>query len=244
MNTARKFKHIIDQSSVKFFVDIGASNDIRESQTEFLLSEGWQGVAFEGDLEKATGLQRRLPSLKVVNGFVTPENVLNLFEKHEVPKKGFYLSLDIDGYDYHVLTAILQEYKPDVVISEINEKIPTPIRFSVKYSPSYHWDGSHFYGYSIMMAEDFLRYGYAIHDLDFNNVILLSSGYKAIIADSIPRKDMALRAYERGYKNKPGRREFFPWNADMDHLLEIDTDKVREFLRNKFSAKRGFYELD
>ena len=43
----------------------------------------------------------------------------------------------------------LSDYRPRLICSEINEKIPPPIKFTVKYSPNHYWQGDHFYGQSI-----------------------------------------------------------------------------------------------
>jgi hypothetical protein len=63
---------------------------------------------------------------------VTPNNVVSLLLANDTPKEFAFLNLDLDGYDYFVLEQILTHYRPKLICKEINEKIPPPIKFSVK----------------------------------------------------------------------------------------------------------------
>jgi hypothetical protein len=226
MTTIDKIKDSVLTLPVKYFVDIGASCYTEASESELLFRNGWEGLMFECDPAKFPIQEEKLKNtkVKVLNTKVNPENILKILRENNVPD-GFYLTLDIDGYDFFVLDKILSEYKPSVIVSEINEKIPANIKFSVKYDEDYFWDGSHYFGYSLGMLEDILKkYNYKIKVLDFNNVILIPGQQTENLID----------VYNDGYLNRPERPSIFFYNADFEPIYSLDTDKQIEFINNKF----------
>lgn len=220
----------------KFFVDIGASDDTNESQTETLIAHGWSGLMFECNPVKYAGLSRRMASrpVVVIPEKVTPDNIIGHLRAAGVPDD-FFLSLDIDGYDYFVLERILQEYTPALIVSEINEKIPPPMKFTVLYRPEYWWNGSHFYGYSVSMLDDLLpKFGYKIDEVHYNNVVL-SPGIQTRTTHEL---------YTEGYFARPDGGKRFTYNEDFNPIYGVSYDKQVEFLHRKFSAYEGRYSVD
>ncbi|MBI3663847.1 MAG: hypothetical protein HY234_12465 [Acidobacteria bacterium] len=222
-----------------FCVDIGASDGITCSNTYALFGAGWPGLAVECDGEKFAALAehyKRFPGARLCNGRVTPENVVEVLKSHSVPERFTFLSLDIDGYDYFVLAAILQSFRPSLICTEINEKIPPPIKFTVKWDPGYRWATDHFYGQSIsQLATLCERHGYALVRLEFNNAFLISQEIcpvPALTPDA---------AYRRGYAERPNRLEKTPWNADVDLLLRLPPEEGVEFIRSYFAKYEGKY---
>jgi len=237
METWQKNLEYICNLPVKYFVDIGASCVSEYSQSEAFISMGFSGLMVECDPQKYSVLIERYknnPNIKIVTDPITPTNVLNILKINGVPD-GFYLSLDIDGYDYFVLDAILSQYSPSVIISEINEKIPPPIKFSVQYVPGYFWDGTHYYGYSISMLEELLeKYGYMIKSLDGNNVILI----KGVQTQSIEE------IYNTGYLHSLDRRERFSYNQDFDAVYDMSKPEQINFIKSKFDLSKPSYQLN
>ena len=235
MTTIGKLLHIVENSKIKFFVDIGASCHTTASESEILLEKGWRGLMFECDPNKYPIQHQKMigKEATVLPIKVTPDNILNILQDNNVPD-GFYLTLDIDGYDYFVLDKILSTYKPQLIISEINEKIPANIKFTVKYTEGYFWDGSHYYGYSLLMLNDLLKkYGYKINSLDWNNVILVPGVQEEKIED----------VYNNGYLNREGRSEKFSYNLDFESVYNMNKEKQLEFIINKFKSNSG-YQID
>jgi hypothetical protein len=222
-------------------VDIGAGDGIRGSNTYALFLRGWRGVGFEGDDRRARRLARAYRSLEGVEGRqarVTPDNVVGLLREHAVPRDFGVLSLDIDSYDYWVLDAVLGSFRPRVVVTEINEKIPPPVRFRVGYDPNFSLQ-HHFFGYSIASLEELCaRHDYALLALEYNNAFVapreLLGGLDALDA---------VTAYRRGYFDRPDRRERFPRNDDMEALHTLTPDESVAFLKNFFARHEGKYEL-
>ena len=231
MSTTSKIINRLLELPTKFFVDIGASNDPNESQSELLLRNGWSGLMFECNPDKFIPLTERMREypVKVISQKVTPDNIIQLLQDEDVPND-FYLSLDIDGYDFYVLSKILTVYKPQLIISEINEKIPPPIKFTVNYDPEYWWDVSHFYGYSLAMLEDIK--GYKVESLDFNNVIMTPG------VQEVPYADL----YQNGYWNMAGGRPAY--NEDFDPIYTMSSEDQIKFINKKFMKFAGKYTLN
>lgn len=53
-----------------------------------------------------------------------PNSIGSLLKSFDIERNLSVLSLDIDGNDYWVLKAILSEFRPALIVTEINEKIP------------------------------------------------------------------------------------------------------------------------
>ncbi|HEX8119564.1 MAG TPA: hypothetical protein VF521_19980, partial [Pyrinomonadaceae bacterium] len=155
---------LVTDDASRVAVDVGAGDGIRGSNTYALFLRGWRGVGFEGDERRARRLARAYKNLEGVearHALVTPDNVVGLLKAEGVPADFGVLSLDIDSYDYWVLDAVLKGYRPRVVVTEINEKIPPPVRFRVSFDPGFQLK-HHFFGYSIASLEELCaRHSYA-----------------------------------------------------------------------------------
>ena len=236
MITINQILDKVTNIKTKFFIDIGASDSQPDSQTEILANMGWRGLMFECDIKKYMNLSSRMSSfdIKVISDKVSPDNILNYLSDNNVPD-GFYLSLDIDGYDYYVLEKILSKYTPEIIISEINEKIPPPIKFSVLYNKNYWWNGTHYYGYSLSMIETLLnKYNYKIDHLYYNNVILIPGKQE---------RDL-LEVYEEGYLNKIDRNKYFHYNSDFEEIYKLQHSDQIEFINNKFNNYIGNFFIE
>ncbi|MDT5295977.1 MAG: hypothetical protein QOJ76_2857 [Acidobacteriota bacterium] len=232
---------LLAEGDARTAVDIGAGDGIRGSNTYALFRRGWRGVGFEGDERRARRLARAYKNFDGVaarHAFVTPSNVVGLLREHNVPADFDVLSLDIDSYDYWVLDSILESFRPRVVVTEINEKIPPPVRFVVKYDPDFRLQ-HHFFGYSIASLEELCaRRGYALIGLEYNNAFIAprESAGGALALD-------AATAYRRGYLERPDRRERFPRNHDMEALHSMTPAEAVGFLERFFTRHEGKFDL-
>jgi hypothetical protein len=137
-----------------------------------------------------------------------------------------------------VLDAVLGSFRPRVVVAEINEKIPPPVRFRVGYDPDFSLQ-HHFFGYSIASLEELCaRHDYALLALEYNNAFVapreLLGGLDALDAET---------AYRRGYLERPDRRERFPRNQDMEALHALSPADSVAFIENFFARHEGKYDL-
>jgi hypothetical protein len=120
--------------SDKTCVEFGAWDGKLFSNTFHLIkNHGYGGVLIEADKSK----HQELATTYKDNPLVTPickfvgwsSNTLDeILSKTELPKNFDFLSIDIDGNDYHVWEAC-QRYTPKVVCIEYNPTIPTGVSF-------------------------------------------------------------------------------------------------------------------
>lgn len=225
----------------RFCVDIAAGDGVKMSNTYRLFTEGFGGLAAEYDGEKFSKLAytyRVLANVSLCKNKVTPVNVVTLLRAYGAPRDFDVLSLDVDGYDFYILASILRFFRPRLLCVEINEKIPPPLRFTVKWDPSYQWAEDHFYGQSLAQLYTLAtKHRYALVKLHYNNAFL------------IPReiyKDRGLRpeeAYTVGYKDREDRKVKFPWNENMEMLLLCSPQEGVRFLNQFFAKYKGKYLL-
>jgi len=222
-----------------FYIDIGCSTN--SSITSSRAERSDTTVFFERGIDKAGKYAARewarLPQFRIITKSVSPSNIGDLLRTCTDRTDPTFVDLDIDGYDYFILEALLREYTPALICCEINEKIPPPIKFTVKYNPKYHWDVSHFYGMSITKLEELLtKYGYNIINLTLNNVYAAASTCKALAEEPIYT---AKEAYEKFYVNDDRRTGVFRHNKDMEPLLHCTPEEGIKFLKEKFAGKRS-----
>ena len=222
-------------------VDLGASDGVEGSNTLALFRAGWTGLAVEPDSRRFAFLARVLAATEGVGLArcgVTPPNVVALLRAYGIPREFGFLDLDIDGYDYFVLDALLAEFRPGLMCVEINERFPPPLRFRVKWEPAWNYERDHVYGFSIgALGELAERHGYAIVDLLYNNALLVPAervGKAALTPEE---------AYRRGYLERPDRLERLPWNAEFEPMLRLSPEEASAFFAARYPDRADAYEL-
>ncbi len=221
-------------SAPRYCVDIAASDGLTQSNTYDLLKQGWAGLAVELNPRLFRDLARNYESFEEVGLArvrVEPSNIVEILGAHAAPKDFGFLNLDIDSYDYFVLDQLLGKYRPGLICTEINEKIPPPIRFTVLYTPEHYWKGDHFYGQSLSQLYTLCeKYDYALVELHYNNAFLMPRENK-------PRRDLQPEeAYEAGYRSRTDRHQLFPWNADMEDLQNMNPEAAVTQIKQRFAA--------
>ena len=224
---AGEFEHL-DKIMNKFnisngyIVDIAAGDGYRQSCTLDFFKRGWKGLCVEMDpisFSHLSFLYHQFPKVNLSKNIVTPLNVHLILEANNVPKNFDLLNLDIDSYDLEVMKKMLEEnFTPKIISMEINEKIPPPIYFSIKFDKNDNRKEDHFYGCSITAAADLLiKNGYIVESLQYNNLI----GLKKDLLNDPPKTLDIERIYEEGYKNKPDRAKLFPQYAEPGVLVVL-----------------------
>lgn len=233
-------KRLAIEEQSKIAVDIGAGNGIRMSNTYALFMNGWNGVGIEYDSRKAAELAEAYkfyPNVSACRCLVTPLNIVSLLRGYSIKNDFGVLSLDIDSYDLPVLDALLSEFRPRLIVSEINEKIPPPIKFNVKYNRDFTLR-HHFYGYSLASLNDLLkRYNYAVLELEYNNVFLAPAELPGVKPIGIER------AYREGYLERKDRKEKFSPNDNMEILHTLKPEEAIAFLDKFYAESKGYYEI-
>ena len=233
-----------DSLDFNYFVDIGASDGVSSSSTlEFAKMPNWHGLSIEYDDSKFSKLQyvyRKYKNISLANKKVTPDSIVDILHDYEVPKNFSFLNIDIDSYDLEVSKSLFQlGYRPDIVSIEINEKIPPPIYFNVKYDQEHFWQGDHFFGCSLTAAiEEFSKFDYLLAEFRLNNAIFVN----LIKFPELTAKNASI-AYEEGYKSIKNRKELFKYNHDVEILHELNNDEKIVFINNLFKKYKNMYEL-
>lgn len=237
---ASYIEKLIPKDWPRTVVDIGAGNGVRWSNSYALLSSGWKALGIEADSQKYALLEKaysKFPQAQASNAVADPENIGALLRQFGIEKNFGVLCLDIDGNDYWVLDAILADFRPGLVVTEINENIPPPLRFVVKFDPNFRLR-YHFYGYSIAALEDLCdKHQYGILELEYNNAFLapaeLGAGHF---------RD-AEAVYRQGYLDRPERKQRFASNLDMEAVHSLGREEGVRFLHDFYAADAGNYYL-
>jgi hypothetical protein len=237
---AKYIEQLLPRDWPRTVVDIGAGNGVRWSNSYALLLDGWKALGIEADPQKHALLAKvysKFPNARASNSLADPANIGSLLRDFEIEKNFGVLCLDIDGNDYWVLDAILANFRPGLVVTEINENIPPPLRFVVKFDPDFQLR-YHFYGYSIAALEDLCgQHNYGILELEYNNAFLAPRE----LAPAQFRD--AESAYREGYLDRPERKERFASNLDMEALHSLSSEAGVRFLHDFYASDVGNYYL-
>jgi hypothetical protein len=130
------------------FVEFGAETG-NENNSRLLLDQGWNGLWIEGLAEYSGSIKWQFREqiasgqLKLVEAFVNRDNINSLISGAGINGEIDFLSVDIDGNDYHVFEAI-NAVNARVVCLEYNPF--KPAGWVMPYDPSYRWAHDFEYG--------------------------------------------------------------------------------------------------
>lgn len=218
-------------------VDIGAGDGLNQSNCLYLFMQGWQGLAIEAESQAFATLESfyrpHLPQVQLQQIRVTPLNICTLMQNAGIPAEFGFLSLDIDSYDFEILQAVLQNFRPTLICAEINEKIPPPLRFRVKYHPEHVYPGGHFYGMSLQSLQDLAdQHDYDLLSLCFNNAFLVPRERK------IGSPKSTAEVYAEGYLSGP----LPEYNRNLHHLQTLSPESALSALHEHFASNAGRYQ--
>jgi hypothetical protein len=211
--------------SDKVLVDIGAGDGHLFSNSRKFVNGGWSGLLIEANplLYESLANQNKSGLIRCINSYVTPENILEVLAENECPEVIDYLSIDIDSFDLLVLQAVLTKYRPLVLVTEINERVPVGYDYSFPSNSNFQgFDISIIGGASISsMCNMLIEMGFCPVILEFNNLIAVrrdALGYLGVL--SIPTVD---ELYLDGYLLQPARELMFDYNTEIVHRFSPDT---------------------
>lgn len=128
----------IDKNFVEFGVEDGSQCNTKFIRNKFSMQGLWMDMGYSN------------PALNLHQERVTRSNILQLFEKHNIPKKIGVLSIDIDGNDFYVLKEILKEYTPQIIVLEYNAIYEANEDKIIEYDEEFIFDGSDYFGASLL----------------------------------------------------------------------------------------------
>ncbi len=106
-------------STSKFFVEFGFNSADFKATTpnaRLLLENGWNGIFFDSDFENS--------EINLYKEKLSSQNIVEVFQKYDVPEDIDYLSIDVDSIDLWLFDAALSGYRPKVVSVEYNSNVP------------------------------------------------------------------------------------------------------------------------
>ena len=154
-------------TSNKKLVDIGAAAIPGSNTANLLINHGWTGLLIEGNAERVEQAKQfykqssdtRIFPPKVINAWITRENINQLLRENEMQGEIDLLSIDIDGIDYWVWQAI-DAISPRVVVVEYQCIWGPEKSVTVPYSPDFKGEYVEQYGvYSGASLAAFVKLG-------------------------------------------------------------------------------------
>ena len=127
-------KRIGEKNLDKWCVEFGAKDGISDSNTYNLIKNlDYNAVLIEGDKKFFNELKRNIKSDKVVKlnklvSFEGSNKLENILQDTKIPKNFDFLSIDIDGCDYHIFEQ-LELFTPKIICIEFNHMIPNEVEF-------------------------------------------------------------------------------------------------------------------
>ena len=131
----KTFGIIGDNNYSPWCVEFGAWDGKHLSNTyNLIVNKGWSSVQIEGmdkkflELSKNYAPYSNVYTIKTLVGFEEDNNLDSVLSTTPIPKKFGFLSIDVDGCDYHIWKS-LNNYRPTVVLIETNHTVPNDIIF-------------------------------------------------------------------------------------------------------------------
>ena len=138
----------------KQFVEFGSCGmKTGQGNTAYLRENfGWSGLLMDGS-EYPYGI-KIIKDYDVKIHFVKASNINSLFQKYNVSKDVDFLSIDIDGQDWHVWKAIDDtQYRPRVVNIETCYDMFGDRDLVMKPDENHEWDGTYLSGSSLLAMQ-------------------------------------------------------------------------------------------
>lgn len=122
-------------------VEFGAWDGEHLSNAHYwLAAEAWSGVLIEGDARRVADGRRKWghhPGVTMIHSLVGWEGrqaLDQILATTAIPETFGILSIDVDGNDYHIWSAVTK-YKPMIAVVEFNPTIPVDVHFVQKADP-------------------------------------------------------------------------------------------------------------
>jgi hypothetical protein len=123
-----------EEKNDQWCVEFGAWDGITGSNTyRFIKDKNYKSVLIEGDRNKYNDLIKNMGQYDAnciceYISFEGKKSLDNILKTTDIPQKFSFVSIDIDGNDYHIWDS-LKEYRPKLVIIEFNPSISNEVEF-------------------------------------------------------------------------------------------------------------------
>ena len=147
----------------KTFIEFGVQDGL-ECNSHLLLTIGWRGLWIDGSVSDCKKIKKAFRSsiekerLILRNNFITRDNINSIFKKAGFEGELDFLSIDIDGNDWHILKSILEgkQINPRVICVEYNSLLPPAVDpddestdWIMEYKDDWRWIGDDCHGASL-----------------------------------------------------------------------------------------------
>ncbi len=225
----------------KMFIEFGVQDGM-ECNSHLLLLTGWKGLWIDGNKNDCEKINKTFKTsilnnnLRIENAFITKDNINNIIKRNNIIGDIDFLSVDIDGNDYHILQSILDEklINPRVICIEYNPLIPpsnnpddTSTDWIMEYKEDWVWKVDDCQGASLSAYYHLLKkYNYSLVGTGITGVNAFFVRKDLIQDKFISDKNGALTFYNPWrHKSlrylKPFADGFCALNESMDNRLEI-----------------------
>ena len=239
----QRLTEVVEIENETFF-EFGVE-DFSESNCRFLMMEDdWRGFVIDGSSRNIARLQASnyywKHDLEARASFITRENIDQLLTESGFDGDLGILSIDLDGIDYHVLSAITS-FSPRILICEFNALFGSERKITVPYRPDFDRNKAHFsnlyWGASLGALNDLAEdEGYALVEANSagNNTFFVR---KNLIGErlSILSVEVAFsQPNSRESRNEDGSLSFLRGTARESAIngmpvLNTETGQVEEF---------------
>jgi hypothetical protein len=132
------------------FVEFGIEDGRECNTANLLINNGWTGLLMDGSRKNVkeamyyynSKITVRQNQVKIVNCFITKNNINNVLKQNNMSGEIDILSLDIDGNDYWIWREISQ-ISPRLVVIEFNSSLGKELSISVPYDPAFERYSKH-----------------------------------------------------------------------------------------------------
>jgi hypothetical protein len=163
----------------RYFIEIGASNGLDNNSAWLAVARRYHGLMIEARPSRAARaratMNRVASGVDVMSLYVNRDNVARIREQTVLMTPDVF-SLDIDGIDYHVLSALLAEgLEPRILVVEYNSAFGPERSVTVPYQPDFNVVKAHtsrlYYGASVTAWRRLLEpRGYRFVTVESNGV--------------------------------------------------------------------------
>jgi hypothetical protein len=163
----------------RYFIEIGGSDAIENNTSWLAIARKYSGMMVEGDRETALRAEElisflNLPLVRCVNMFAARDSAAEI-KKLAVHADPDVLSLDIDGNDYHVASALLDAgLRPKIWVAEYNAAYGPSRSLTIAYREDFRVqaaDSELYFGVSLAGWKRFFAgRGYRFIGVDANGV--------------------------------------------------------------------------
>lgn len=157
---AEIFRHVPTVNLPPFCVEFGFNAASLDGGTganvaTLVLDQGWRALLLDGGHEN--------PAINLRREFLTPANIVSVFETRGVPTQPDYISIDVDSTDLWLFRALLPHYRAAVYSVEYNANFPLDLSVTCADDPTIRWQGDRVYGASLRALSTVAReHGYSL----------------------------------------------------------------------------------